>query len=1033
MADTPEFDPNEPITPIEGPKFAPDEPIVPLTMAQRQRAYREALRAGEPTMRAGEAAPAVAMAEERRTPEQLVEEWGQVGKGIAKGVPATLSGGFAGDIEELARRFGKEYGVEQEPYLPTTVQGGYLGPKGLGVMAPAATPLEAAGMSLAPAMLPVPGGVLKAFKAARAAEAVPAIESIDLMTGLPKKQIGLPTIPDGEGIPVPEIREKGARLLSPEVSHEPIALPSRAGVGAEGAVGPLEGISTETINGIARQLKEDGWTPWTIDEKLENMSPHQFFAEVSPNMKKNIAQNAVGGGEARNIVVNNLYQRHGETGQRLKTLYDNAFGPVENVFEKKKELTKEQKVEAGKFYDQFRKLEIAPTPELDEIIATLNNIKEAGGPNVFKEAKVKAAAENRPFSEGYFNGEEVKQYPSPESWDYIKRGLDKIIDNSFEGGFRPTDDTRVYTSLKNKLIDAIDNHPDPNVAGVWKQARDAYASRAKLKDAYDLGKKLLSDSIDVNEVPDLIGRAGEKELKAIATGVRYALENQLGRAGAQEGRSIRQMLSENAQKKIRNLVGEDKAEKLFKAVESEGEIYGAKTNLVGGSETGTRVVGEADQFWNKPSRAAEMAGTVAETGAGLIKEPGKTVRKAVSKLASEKMKKAAAEKTAKLRAEAARIYTLQGPERDAALRWLLEYGEDWPKPPKSPKGFYGPGSEGGGLSSGRTLSAASSAAVSGYPTAGFAEAPTRQSSSPSIQERLQSWKKMSPEEVLAREEAKNVASQVSRMPDTFQDMWNERAAILETGAGIPRHEAELKAFSEVKTAFEREKSAHPEKIAGEKINFKGYKKKSKAKPFQWQLTQERRDVAAERAAQGKGPGLKRPTREQMMAPEEMPPEGSLDRVNAEIAARQAVGKPEQSSLSASDFRYLSEHGLKRGGTVLDKMHEARRRAEGGALAPGMISPGNIDLDHRPRVHNPDGSISTVRSMGINEDGREVLIPTVRQNPFRPKTGWIMTDREAIDHYHRTGQHLGIFDTPENSDAYAQKLHEDQARQYGAKR
>ena len=132
MADTPEFDPNEPITPIEGPKFAPDEPIVPLTMAQRQRAYREALRAGEPTMRAGEAAPAVAMAEERRTPEQLVEEWGQVGKGIAKGVPATLSGGFAGDIEELARRFGKEYGVEQEPYLPTTVQGGYLGPKEIG-------------------------------------------------------------------------------------------------------------------------------------------------------------------------------------------------------------------------------------------------------------------------------------------------------------------------------------------------------------------------------------------------------------------------------------------------------------------------------------------------------------------------------------------------------------------------------------------------------------------------------------------------------------------------------------------------------------------------------------------------------------------------------------------------------------------------------------------------------------------------------------------------------------------------------------
>lgn len=96
---------------------------------------------------------------------------------------------------------------------------------------------------------------------------------------------------------------------------------------------------------------------------------------------------------------------------------------------------------------------------------------------------------------------------------------------------------------------------------------------------------------------------------------------------------------------------------------------------------------------------------------------------------------------------------------------------------------------------------------------------------------------------------------------------------------------------------------------------------------------------------------------------------------------------------------------------------------------GMTEPGNIDLNHRPRVHNPDGSISTVRSEGVNVGGQEVLIPTVRANPFRPNTGWIMGDDAALEHYRRTGQHLGKFDTPANSDAYAQSLHEDQARQY----
>jgi len=92
-------------------------------------------------------------------------------------------------------------------------------------------------------------------------------------------------------------------------------------------------------------------------------------------------------------------------------------------------------------------------------------------------------------------------------------------------------------------------------------------------------------------------------------------------------------------------------------------------------------------------------------------------------------------------------------------------------------------------------------------------------------------------------------------------------------------------------------------------------------------------------------------------------------------------------------------------------------------SPGMVEPGNIDLNKRPVVRNPDGSISTVRSMGVNIDGREVLLPTVSPD------GRLLQPEEAIDLYRRTGQHLGMFDTPENSNAYAQKLHEDQARQY----
>lgn len=100
--------------------------------------------------------------------------------------------------------------------------------------------------------------------------------------------------------------------------------------------------------------------------------------------------------------------------------------------------------------------------------------------------------------------------------------------------------------------------------------------------------------------------------------------------------------------------------------------------------------------------------------------------------------------------------------------------------------------------------------------------------------------------------------------------------------------------------------------------------------------------------------------------------------------------------------------------------------------PGMIRPGNLNLNGRPIIRNADGTISSEYSVSFaNSEGHEVLVPTVVNGRFltpdgkKPREGSPEEKamfRKAWQHYEQTGENLGVFDNAQHADAYAQRVH-----------
>ena len=320
----------------------------------------------------------------------------------------------------------------------------------------------------------------------------------------------------------------------------------------------LSGLNSRALDWAASAAKADGLTEQQIAQKVQELGPQAFASEYGHNMSGLTGALYRQPGQAGADIESAFGQRSDEARNRIESAVTDAFGPRVNIAELTAQREEARKAATDPLYKQFYSQRVTPTPELSAILDK-PSVKSAL-PNAAK----MAADEGKPFMNMEMGQDGSQwQYPTGQTWDYIKRAMD---DKARAAGFG-TNESRIYGNISRDITSAVDNHPDPNVAGIWQQARQAHADPKKVQDAVELGQNLFKSGQRVDELPGLLSPMSDPEKQGFIQGARDAATDVLDRTGRGDTNARNMFLSPVNQAKANYVIGPDKTQNLIQSLE----------------------------------------------------------------------------------------------------------------------------------------------------------------------------------------------------------------------------------------------------------------------------------------------------------------------------------------------------------------------------------------------------------------------------------------------------------------------------------
>lgn len=338
--------------------------------------------------------------------------------------------------------------------------------------------------------------------------------------------------------------------------------------------GPLAGVNSTGRNMLVNAV--EGETPASIAEAQKKFGPAGMLADVNQSTTDLAGGLADIPGPHKQVVREAYRQRAAGQTQRIEQSLDRNTVPQVNIAKLSQAVEEARATGADPLYQQYRTMSVQPTKEIKALIPRL---EKAGA---FDLAEELSGISGNPINRSFFTGGPQKAFPTAETWDYVKRGLDRRISQALDKTKPDKDLARELLNLKNEMLAEIDKTP---AGQVWQKARQTYAEHSELLHQIEEGQKTFKRSTRADELARELINLSQPEQAARLQGARDAIQEVIDSSVRGDTTARNMLLSKSGRAKLELLFGQNRADRLVRDLEAE--VFGKQKveNVIGGSQT----------------------------------------------------------------------------------------------------------------------------------------------------------------------------------------------------------------------------------------------------------------------------------------------------------------------------------------------------------------------------------------------------------------------------------------------------------------